>query len=113
MPTLTREIIEAAIAGFESQQQRIEKQIAELKTMLNGDRQTSRAAPATGSAKRKFSPETLQRMREGQQKRWAKVHGKTAEAKARKPKRRLSAKGRKAIVEALKKRWAVKKAQAA
>lgn len=48
-------------------------------------------------------------MREGQQRRWAKA--KAAEiAPEPKPKRKLSAAGRKAIVAALKKRWAEKKA---
>jgi hypothetical protein len=52
-------------------------------------------------------------MREAQQRRWAKVKGESATAsvaKASRPKRRLSAAGRKAIVDALKKRWAAKKA---
>ena len=53
-------------------------------------------------------------MREAQQRRWAKVRGETAPAKtaskAAKPKGKLSAAGRAAIVAALKKRWAAKKA---
>ena len=64
-----------------------------------------------------FSPEAIKRMREAQQRRWAKVRGEAAPApitaaKATKPKRKLSAAGRKAIVAALKKRWAAKKAAA-
>lgn len=36
MLTLTTEIIQAAIDGFESQKQRIDVQIAELRAMLTG-----------------------------------------------------------------------------
>jgi hypothetical protein len=36
LPTLTKEIIEAAIAGFEGQKQKIDAQIAELRAMLAG-----------------------------------------------------------------------------
>lgn len=107
MPTLTKEITEAAIAGFEVQKQRLDAQIAELRTMLNG------AVPATETkTRRKMSPATLRRMREGQKRRWAKVKGehRQAESKAPKPKRRLSAAGKAAIIAALKKRWAAKKA---
>ena len=106
MATLTRDIIEAAIEGFGMRRQRIDAQIAELQTILGG------AGPGgSGKTKRKFSAAALQRMREAQQRRWAKVKGKKAAAPAAKPKRRLSAAGRKAIVDALKKRWAAKKAQ--
>ena len=56
-------------------------------------------------------------MREGQQRRWAKAKSEPAAvlkvvAKAYKPKRKLSAAGRAAIVAALKKRWAAKRAEA-
>ena len=104
MPKLTKEIIEAAIAGFEAQKQNIDAQIAELRAMLTG----TPAAPAPtkrGRTKRKVSFEALERMREGQRRRWAAVRGESpAPAKAPKPKRKLGASGRKAIVAALKKR---------
>ena len=51
-------------------------------------------------------------MREAQQRRWAKAKGDPAAADTAKRERRLSAAGRKAIVEALKKRWAAMKAAA-
>jgi len=110
LPTLTKEIIEAAIAGFETQKQKIDDQIAELRAILTG---SPAASPKPGhGGKRKFSPEALERMREAQKLRWAKVHGKSdtaATAAPTKKKRRLSAAGRKAISEAAKKRWATKK----
>lgn len=111
MATLTKEVIEAAIDGFEAHKERIDAQIAELRAMLNGTAKAPPATPGGGRKKRKFSAEALQRMREAQQRRWAKVRGEAPPAKATKPKRKLSAAGRKAIVDALKKRWAAKKAQ--
>ena len=114
MPTLNNEIIEAAIAGLEAKKQHIDTQIAELRVMLMGGTATSVANGRGG--KRHFSPQALQRMREAQQRRWAKVRGETAPVakKADKPKakRKLSAAGRKAISEAAKKRWAAKKVAA-
>ena len=112
MPSLTKEIIEAAIDGFEAQKQRLDVQIAELRAILNGGPTAPTQEPTAGKTKRKLSPEALKRMREGQQRRWAKVKGELphAEAKAAKPKRKLSAAGKAAIVAALKKRWAAKKA---
>ena len=113
MPTLTKEIIEAAIAGFEGQKQKIDDQIAELRGMLNGDGSDSATEPTSGT-RRKFSPAAIKRMREAQQRRWAKVRGESAPAtpinKSLKPKRTMSAAGRKAIADAQKKRWAAKKA---
>jgi hypothetical protein len=112
MPSLTKEIIEAAIDGFEAQKQRLDVQIAELRAILNGGPTSPTQESTAGKTKRKVSPEALKRMREGQQRRWAKVKGELpqAEATAAKPKRKLSAAGKAAIVAALKKRWAAKKA---
>jgi hypothetical protein len=113
MPTLTNEIIEAAIAGFEGQKQKIDAQIAELRAMLKGTSVTP-DAPTAGKTRRKFSAATLKRMREAQQRRWASVKGdsepKAAAKTASKQKRKMSAAGRKAIAEAQRKRWAAKKA---
>jgi hypothetical protein len=106
MPTLTKQIIEAAIDGFEAQKKQIDVQIAELRAMLNGSTSTEKGQVST--IRRKMSPETLRRMREGQQRRWAQATGESEDVA--KPKRKLSAAGRKAIVDALKKRWAAKKA---
>jgi hypothetical protein len=49
-------------------------------------------------------------MREAQQRRWAKVKRETAPVAVPKPKRKISAAGRKRIAEAQKKRWAANKA---
>jgi hypothetical protein len=113
LPTLTNEIIEAAIAGFEGQKHKIDAQIAELRAMLTGT-PVPAAEPEPGKTKRKFSAATLKHMREAQQRRWANIKGtnepKVAAKTAPKPKRKMSAAGRKAIAAAQKKRWAVKKA---
>jgi hypothetical protein len=114
MPTLSKQIIEAAIGGFEAQKLHIDAQIAELRAMLNGRLATPTPEPKPAKAKRKMSPATLRRMREGQQRRWAKAKGVSAAplevVPASKPKRKLTAAGKAAIVAALKKRWAAKKA---
>ena len=120
MPTVTNEVIEAAIAGFEGQRQHIDAKIAELRAMLNGGHASPEAKPEATPTKRKFSAAALKRMREAQQRRWAKVRGESAPtaktalaaktAPVKKAKRKLSAAGRKAIAEAQKKRWAARKA---
>ena len=106
-----QELIKAAIGGLEAQRAYIESQrlhidgqLAELRALLDDDK--------TNTPKR--SPETIQRMREAQQRRWAKVKGKQEPAAAvppKKAKRKLSAAGRKNIIDAIKRRWAAKKAK--
>ena len=114
MPKFTKEIIEAAITGLESRKQNIDAQIAELRSMLDGDAAPAMTQPKVRKARRKMSPEAIERIREGQRRRWASARGEaSAPLKTAKPKRKLSAAGRKAIVAALKKRWAMKRAAAA
>src|SRR5947209_7760696 len=116
---LNRQILLAAIDGFEDHKKKIDDQIAEVRAMLsdspNGSARHSSATPAeplTDRPRRKMSAATRKKMAEGQRKRWAsKVSAEPAAPKAvKKPKRKLSAAGRAAIVAALKKRWAAKKA---
>ena len=117
MPTskLTNEIIIAAITGFESQKTKIDDQIAELRAMLPGGTTQTAATPEAPTGKRKkFSAAARKRMKEAQQRRWAKIRGESespvpATAESSKPKRKLSKAGRAAIVAALKKRWAAVK----
>jgi hypothetical protein len=84
--------------------------------MLNGGLSSPDREARPTNGKRKISAATLQRMREGQRRRWAKVKGEPAAlgvvSDTRKPKRKLSAAGRAAIVAALKKRWAAKRGEA-
>ena len=112
MPTLTKEIISAAILGFEEQKRRLDVKIAELRAMLShgSDGATSSPKP-TGRKKRGMSAAGRKAIAAAQRKRWAAAKAATATPKAtKKPKRKLSAAGRAAIVAALKKRWAAKKA---
>ena len=120
MPTVSNDVIEAAIAGFQAQKQHIDAKIAELRGMLNGAHAAPVKALEAGQKKRKFSAAALKRMREAQQRRWAKVRGESSApaglaakvAKTTTPKRKMSAAGRKAIADAQKKRWAAQKASA-
>jgi hypothetical protein len=106
-PKLTKEIIAAAIEGFEEQKRRIDLQIAELR----GDRGSSEPAAETSATRtrRKMSAAGRRAIAEAQRKRWAAKTAPELEAPA-KPKRKLSAAGRAAIIAATKKRWAAKKA---
>ena len=114
--TLTNEIIIAAITGFESQKTRIDAQIAELRAVLDGGSAEAAAMPEPPTHGRKrFSAAARQRMKEAQQRRWAKIRGESEQrslpvTEPSKPKRKLSAAGKAAIVAALKKRWAAKRA---
>jgi len=108
MPILAKQIIEAAIDGLEAKKQHIDVQIAELRLMAAGS-----PSPGRRGGRRQFSPETIQRMRLAQQRRWAKVKRASGTVPKSKPKRHLSAAGRKAIIEATKRRWALKRAESA
>ena len=116
--TLTNEIIDAAIEGFEAQKERIDARIGELRSMRDGAGNADTPEPVkTARRKRKFSPDALRRMRDAQQRRWANVRGEaepSAPATSGAPKKkrgRLSEAGRKAIQEALRKRWAQKRVE--
>jgi hypothetical protein len=114
MPTLTKEIINAAILGFEEQRRRLDDQIAELRAMLPGSSVLTPKPRPTVNKKRRMSAAGRKAIAEAQRKRWAVSRSKSEPKalKAAKPKRKLSAAGRAAIVAALKKRWAVKRAAA-
>ena len=73
-----REILEAALQGLESQKQRLEEQIAQVRSMLGGRiGKPGKASVWTGGAtngaprKRILSPEARQRIAAAQKKRWA------------------------------------------
>ena len=118
MPThnLTPQVIAAAIEGFEAQKTRIDQQIAELRAMVSGAPESAAEVEETApQQRRKFSAGAIKRMREAQRQRWAKTRGESepstpVKPKTAKAKGRLSAAGKAAIVAALKKRWADKKA---
>ena len=117
---LTPEIIAAAILGFEEQKRRIDTQIGGLKAMLSGSPAETAATPEAAPRKRKkFSTATRRRMREAQRRRFAKLKSESepparaATPEPAKPKHRISAEGMKRILAANKRRWALKRAEAA
>ncbi len=77
MPTnkLTPEIITAAIEGFETQRQRIDAQIAELRQMLNPvtAAEAPAAAPAAAKRKRRLSAAGRKAIAEAARKRWVAI----------------------------------------
>src|ERR1035441_1065939 len=72
---LTAEIITAAMTGFESQKTRIDLQIAELRAMLDGGIKPAATPEAPARKRKKFSAAARKRMKEAQQRRWAKIRG--------------------------------------
>jgi hypothetical protein len=114
---LTPEIISAAIAGFEQQKTHIDTQIAELRSLLAGGPAEAATTPEAPTGKRKkFSTAARRRMKEAQQKRWAKIRGESeptqAAAPPTKPKRKLSAAAKAKLVANLKKARAAKAVKA-
>ena len=115
MPTSvsTKQVLEAAIGGFEAQKKQIDAQIAGLRAMLSSNSNSSTPdVQPTVRKKRRMSAAGRKAVAEAQRKRWAAIKGASPKAEATKPKRKLSAAGRKNIVAALKKRWAAKRAAA-
>jgi len=115
MPTkkIASDIILAAIAGLESQKAQIDAQIAELRRIVSSRTAVAAVAPVPHKgARRKMGAAARARIAQAQRKRWAATRKPQAAPEAAKPKRKLSAAGRKAIAAA-KKRWAAKRAEAA
>jgi hypothetical protein len=110
---LTPEIITAAILGFEEQKRHIDSKIGELRAMLPGGPGETASTPEAPTRKRKrFSAAARKRMKEAQQRRWAKIRGEVEPApkEAPKAKRKMSKEGLARIVAATKKRWAAVRA---
>ena len=108
---LTREIIEAAIAGFETQKVHIDSQIAELRSMLNGGGTMPAVTPSeTGKRKRRFSAASRLKMAAAQKARWAEIKksepSQSATSETSKPKRKVSRAARAKMAAAQKARWA-------
>jgi hypothetical protein len=114
-PKLTKDVVAAAILGFEERKRGIDAQIAELRGFLAAEPDEPAAPPVSAKRpRRKVSAAGRKAMAEAQRKRWAAVKASPARATktAPKPKRKLSAAGRAAIVAATKKMWAAKRAAA-
>ncbi len=115
---LDRSIYEAAILGLETQKQKIDSQIQELRLQLNGNArpQTAAISEAAPRKRRKFSAAAIRRMRDAQKRRWAKVRGEAQPAKPAaaptRPRRKLSAAAKARLIANLKKARAAKAAKA-
>jgi hypothetical protein len=124
-PTFTRDILLAALAGFQLDKQRIDRQIAEVQVMLDGSgtpaRKTTVSVETPGKTRGKRSAAVRRRMAAAQKARWAKIKGdgtiesgspSPATPQAPKAKRQISEEGMKRIIAATKKRWKPQKAAA-
>ena len=113
--TLNSDILTAALIGFEVQKARIDIQIAEIRSLIDGGPKEAGAASGSGKPKRKVSAAARRRMAKAQKLRWKKIKqgAEPAQAETAKPKRVLSAKAKKAISTAQKARWAAKGAKKA
>jgi hypothetical protein len=116
---INRAIIEAAIAGFEQQKERIDERIAELRAQLNGSaakttgRKVHVAEIAPPQRKHTMSAEGRARIAAAQRKRWAAAK-KSAEPKpAPKAKRKMSPAAKAKLVANLAKARAAKAANKA
>jgi len=79
-------ILEAALIGFQSQKDAIQRKIDEIRAQL-GHGVTHKAATATASAPKaqkthRISPEGLKRIRDAQKRRWAAAKAKAQAANA-------------------------------
>jgi hypothetical protein len=112
---LKEELVYAAIDGFTAQKLRIDSQIAELRSMLNGSAQSA-AAPEPAPKRRKMSAAARRRIAMAQKARWAKVRGEPLSSqpavKVARKKRKISPEGLRNIIAATKRRWRLQKAAA-
>jgi hypothetical protein len=99
-----RELLQAALVGYQHQHKVLGERIAEITRELGGGPAPQDVAGGA-SPKRVMSAETRLRMAESQRRRWAGV--KKTETPVAKKKRRMSAEGRERIAEATRKRWQV------
>jgi hypothetical protein len=86
-------------------QEKILELQSELADLLGSEPSTTTVV--AGSGKRRFSGQAIANIRAGAKRRWAKEGKATA---AHKPKKKMSAAGKKALSKALKARWAKAKA---
>ena len=119
--TLTPQLLSAVLEGLEAQKQRVDAQIALVRSMLgDSSARVIAAAPVAGPKRRAMGAAARQRIAAAQKKRWQefrKARETTTSARESpetKPPRksRLSAAGRRRIAEAARKRWAAKRAEA-
>lgn len=97
-------ILQAALAGLEARRQRIDDQIATVRSMIGGQAAGKPAPAGIAPKKRTLSAAARKRIAVAQRRRWRAL--KKAKKQSAPKKRRLSAEGRRNIIEATRKRWA-------
>lgn len=78
-PAASREILEAALQGLEAQRQKLDEQIAQVRSLLGrrvgrppkGNGESATASSETSRGKRTLSDEARRRIAAAQKKRWA------------------------------------------
>ena len=78
-PAASREILEAALQGLEAQRQKLDEQIAQVRSLLGrrvgrppkGNGESATASGETSRGKRTLSDEARRRIAAAQKKRWA------------------------------------------
>jgi hypothetical protein len=94
---LTTEILSAALETLTSKRQQIDDQIA-IRKMLGGRANGAKTTTDGASRKHHISAAGRRAIAAAQRRRWAEQEASGSTAKAKKPKRRLSPEGRRAIV---------------
>jgi len=111
-------VLQAALEGLEFQRQRVDQQMAQVRSLLRAaPKKRPTAAQAPAKPRPRMSLAGRKRVAAAQRKRWAKVKAKQA-AKAsaqssKLTKRHISAEGRRRMVEANLRRWAEYRAKKA
>ena len=115
-PKFTNEILEAAITGFKQQKAQIDAKIAELLAMMTGGTTANVPAPTPETAKpagKKMSAAARKKTDEAvREVALAKKAAAVQAPPAKKTKRKLSAEGRRRIIEANKRMWAARRREA-
>ena len=107
MPQLSiadTEILEAALIGYQKQQEELERKIADLRRLMRGRAATNSSESNHG--KRTMSAAARRRIGLAQKKRWAAYKAGHPKSAAKPRKRVISAAGRARIAAATRKRWA-------
>jgi len=91
---LSHDVLNAALDGLEAQKQKVDEQIQQVRSLLGMGAVRRGRPPKAAATKQASVPQTV-----------------AAPAKKARKKRKLSAAGRKRIIEATRKRWAAYRAQ--
>src|SRR5262249_55232846 len=89
---LDRDLLEAALVGFEQKQAEIDRRIVELRTMLDGrGPQPAAATPKIRRKRRKMSAAARKRIGDAARARWAEFRANQSAKKTRRSRRKAAA----------------------